>query len=194
LYEFLLYSRKGRTDGDFRSLREGGRLEVVHQCAVMALFRSHAHRKDVVFHVILGGPPRPPLHLRIDGQELRDIRSDERSWELVLRKVLDGGTHPGISVRKESLQEIVKRKHEEGSEVFVLEERGRSVLDCSFKKPALFVVGDQVGLPKKEEKYVLRFAEKLSLGKQRYLSASCIDIINFVLDNRASTESGRNQP
>jgi tRNA (pseudouridine54-N1)-methyltransferase len=160
----------------------------------MALFRSHAHRKDVVFHVVLCGPPRPPLHVRIDGQDLRDTRTDERSWELILRKVLDGGSHPGILVRKESLQEIVKRKHEEGSDIFVLEERGRSILEGSFKDPSLFVVGDQVGLPRKEEKYVLRFAEKLSLGKQRYLSASCIDIINFVLDNQDSSGNGRDSP
>ncbi|MFQ6107839.1 MAG: tRNA (pseudouridine(54)-N(1))-methyltransferase TrmY [Thermoplasmata archaeon] len=191
MYEFLLYSRKGRTDGDFRSLREGGRLDVVYQCILTALFRSHALRRDVVFHAILGGPPRSPLHLRIDGGNLKGTRIDERSWEGILRKVLGGGVHPGITVERESLQALVKRKHEEGYGIFVLEEKGKSIFDCTFAEPVLFVVGDQVGIPKKEEKFVLRYAEKLSLGRQRYLSASCVDIVNFLLDNQGSSEETR---
>ena len=144
--------------------------------------------------MILGGPPRPPVHLRIDGRDLRDTRTDERSWEAILRKVLEGGAHPGISASRESLQEFVKRRHEEGCGIFVLEERGRSIFDYAFSEPALFVVGDQVGLPRKEEKFILRFAEKISLGKQRYLSASCIDIVNFFLDNQALLKGGGSPP
>ena len=89
--EFVLYSRRGWTDGDFGCLREGGRLDVVYQCLLLGLFTSGALRRDVVFHVILGGPPRPPLHLTVDGGSLRDVRTDEGSWEEVLRKVLSGG-------------------------------------------------------------------------------------------------------
>lgn len=185
MFEFLLYSRKGRTDGNFDSLREGGRLDVVHQCILMALFRSHALRRDVVFHAILNGPPRPPLHLRIDGKKLRTVRTDERTWEGILRNILGGKSHPGATVKKESLQEIIKRKRDEGYRILVLEEGGKSISDFSILDPAIFVLGDQVGLPKKEERFVLRYAEKLSLGKQRYLSASCIDIVNFLLDNQS---------
>lgn len=150
----------------------------------MALFRSHALRRDVVFHAVLSGPPRPPLHLRVDGKKLRTVRTDERTWEGILRNILGGKSHPGITVKRESLQEIVKRKEEKGYGIFVLEEGGKSISDCFIPDPAIFVLGDQVGLPKKEERFVLRYAEKLSLGKQRYLSASCVDIINFLLDNQ----------
>ena len=65
--EFILYSRTGRTDPKFHSLREAGRLDVVYQCILMSLFMSHAIRRDVVFHAILSGPPLPPLELTIDG-------------------------------------------------------------------------------------------------------------------------------
>ena len=47
---------------------------------------------------------------------------------------------------------------------------------------AVFVLGDHVGLPRNVERFALRFGEKISLGKQPYLAASCITIINYLLD------------
>jgi tRNA (pseudouridine54-N1)-methyltransferase len=176
--EFILYSRRGRTDGNFEALIEAGRLDVVYQCLLMGLFTSGALRRDVVFHVVLGGPPRPPLHLTVDGRALRDVRTDERTWEAILRSVLSDGSHPGITVGRESLQELVRGK----PDVFVLEERGEDVRKVQFGENPMFVIGDQVGLPKKDEKYVLRFGRKISLGKKPYLAATCVDIINYLAD------------
>jgi tRNA (pseudouridine54-N1)-methyltransferase len=176
--EFILYSRRGRTNGDFKSLREGGRLDVVYQCLLFGLFTSGAIRRNVVFHVVLGGPPRPPLRLTVDGRGVWDVRTDERTWEEILRKVLSGNSHLGISVGRESLQELVREKQS----VFVLEEKGENVWKVKFGENPVFVLGDQVGLPKKDEKYVLRFGRKLSLGKQPYLAATCVDVINYLAD------------
>ncbi len=180
--EFLLYSRTGfTTGGNFASLREGGRLDLVHQCAVSALFLSHAIRKDAIFHAILNGPPTPPLHLKIDGAELHDVRTDEGTWFGILKKVLKGGvSHPGISVSKESFQGVLSGRQN----VFVLEEGGEDAKTVDFGENPLFVLGDQVGLPKKEEGFALRNGRKLSLGKTRYLAASCVNILNFLMDKR----------
>lgn len=122
--------------------------------------------------------------MEVDGKELRDTGTDERTWESILRAVLNGETHPGISLERESFQDVIKRKSGVGYSIFVLEERGKDASEVDFAEPALFVLGDQVGLPRNEEKFVLRYADKISLGKQRYLSASCIDILNFVLDRQ----------
>ncbi len=176
--KFVLFSRRGRTDGRFESLREGGRLDVVYQCLLFGLFTSGAIRRDVIFHVVLGGPPRPPLSLTVDGRTLRDARTDERTWEEVLKKVLSGGLHAGISVEKKSLQEIVSGREN----VFVLEEKGEDVRKVKFGKSPMFVLGDQVGLPKKDEKFVLRFGKKISLGRKPYLAATCVDVINYLAD------------
>ena len=46
----------------------------------------------------------------------------------------------------------------------------------------VFVLGDHIGLPKTVEDFVLRYGEKVSLGKQPYLAASCITILNFLMD------------
>jgi tRNA (pseudouridine54-N1)-methyltransferase len=184
MIEFILFSRKGRTDGNFRNLREAGRLDVVYQCLLTAFFTSGAIRRDVVFHAVLGGPPRPPLHLIFDGGILRDVRTDERTWEEIFRKVLSGGLHQGIELRRESFQEILKTKQN----IFVLEEGGEDIINVKLGENPVFVLGDQVGLPRKDEKFALRFGKKISLGKKPYLATSCVDIVNYVLDSRLIRE------
>lgn len=191
MIEFILLSRRGRTDGNFRSLREAGRLDVVYQCILFAFFTSGAIRRDVVFHTILGGPPRPPLHLIVDGRELRGVRTDERTWEEILRKVLSGGSHPGIQVRKESFQGLLRTMSHR--EIFVLEEKGQDIRSVRFGDNLVFVLGDQVGLPKKDEAFALRFGTKISIGKRPYLAATCVDIINYLLDSRIDSKSFYNQ-
>jgi len=180
--EFILYSRTGWTNPKFHCLREAGRLDVVYQCILMSLFLSHGIRRDVVFHAILGGQPAPPLELVIDGKSLRDVRLDERTWEDLLRKVLSGKAHPGIHVKKNSLQQLVKEKNN----LFVLEESGESIRTIDLGTDPVFVLGDQVGLPKKDEEFILRYGKKVSIGKKAYLASACIGIINYILDQRES--------
>ena len=182
MFEFVLHSRKGWTAGNFKTLFEAGRLDIVYQCILTSVFKSHAHRHDVIFHTFLNGPPNPPVHLQVNGDTLHDVRLDERSWEHVLRNVLTGKTHPGITSEKESLQRFIQARSEKEIPIYVLEERGKHIREIDFDESAVFVLGDHIGLPKKDEKFILRYGEKISLGKQRYLAASCIDIINYVLD------------
>lgn len=178
----MLFSRRGWSGGGFKCLREGGRLDVVYQCLLFGLYTSGAIRRNVIFRVVLGGPPRPPMCLTVDGRFLRDVRTDEQSWEEVLRKVLNGGSHPGISISSESLQKIIRDL--EGRKVFVLEEKGEDVWKIEFGENPVFVLGDQVGLPKKDEKYILRFGRKISLGKKPYLAATSVDVINYLADRQ----------
>lgn len=178
--EFVLFSRRGWTTGAFTNLREAGRLDVVYQCLLLGLFTSGAVRRNVVFQVVLGGPPRPPLCLTVDGRLLRDVRTDEETWGKVLSKVLSGGSHPGINACKESLQELMKTREN----IFVLEEKGEEVWRVQFGENPVFVLGDQVGLPKKDERYILRRGRKLSLGKRPYLAATCVDVINYLADRQ----------
>jgi len=178
--EFIVYSRTGHTGPGFKSLREAGRLDLVYQSILMAIFKSHGLRKDTVFRAFLGGPPNPPLELVVDGSVLHDVRTDERTWEIILRNVLDGKPHPGISIRKNSFQSFLKGRQN----IYVLEESGESIMSVELGENPCFVLGDQVGLPIKEEKFVLRTGTKISLGGTLYMTAQCVNIINYVLDMR----------
>jgi tRNA (pseudouridine54-N1)-methyltransferase len=183
LREFILYSRLGRTDANFTSLRDGGRLDIVQECIVASLFLSHAIRKNVTFHALLSGPPSPPLHVTVEGATLYDVRTDQDTWEKIIRKILGGKTHPGLTVDKTSFEKLLKTRSEE-SQIYVLEEGGQDVSTVRLGVNAVFVLGDHIGLPKTVENFALRYGEKVSLGKHPYLAASCITIINYLLDKK----------
>jgi tRNA (pseudouridine54-N1)-methyltransferase len=181
--KYILFSRLGKTDANFSNLHDAGRLDIVYECIVASLFLSHGLRRDVTFHAVLNGPPKPPLNLKIDGVQLYDVRTDANTWHQILKKVLSGKSHPGVSVDKTSFEALVKSEAQDRS-VYVLEEGGRNIAETEFAEDAVFVLGDHVGLPKKAEAFVLRYGEKLSLGKQPYLAMTCITIINYLLDNQ----------
>ena len=181
--EFILYSRKGRTDAKFTDLHEAGRLDVVHECVVASLFFSHGLRRDTTFHAVLSGPPCPPVHVRIDGGTLYDVRTDQRTWKEIFRKILAGKNHPGITIDKNSFEALLKTRAKE-AQIYVLEEGGQDVSSATFRENSVFVLGDHIGLPKTVESFVLRYGEKLSLGKQPYLAATCITILNYLLDKQ----------
>jgi len=181
LRQFILFSRLGNTDASFRNLHDAGRLDIAYECIVASLFLSHGIRRDVSFHAVLNGPPKPPLHIEIDGEKLYDVRTDVDTWQQILRKVIAGKLHPGISIDKTSFEALLKAEAQT-HQVYVLEEGGKNVTQIDLADDAVFVLGDHVGLPRNVERFALRFGEKISLGKQPYLAASCITIINYLLD------------
>lgn len=186
--EFILYSRLGRTDAKWTNLHDAGRLDIVYECAVASLFLSHAIRKDVVFHAVLNGPPSPPVHLKAEGATLRDVRTDQQTWTNILKKVLAGKTHPGISTEKLSFEALLRMKAG-NSQIYVLEEGGKDISEVNIGENPVFILGDHVGLPKKVEAYALRYGEKISLGRKPYLAATCISILNYILDRKETSIS-----
>jgi tRNA (pseudouridine54-N1)-methyltransferase len=182
--DFILFSRIGQTDSNFHDLHGAGRLDIVHECIVSSLFLSHGLRRDVTFHAILNGPPTPPIHIQIDGETLYDVRTDMDTWQVILKKTLQGKPHPGIIKDKTSFEALVKARAKT-RKIYVLEEDGKDISEVELEENSLFILGDHVGLPKKAEVFAQRFGEKISLGRKPYLAASCITIINYTLDQQA---------
>lgn len=186
--EFILFSRMGKTDPNFNSLHDAGRLDIVHECIVSSLFLSHGLRRDVTFHAILNGAPNPPQHIQIDGETLYDVRTNIETWQQILKKTLAAKSHPGITKDKTAFETLLKNKAQT-HQIYVLEEDGKNIAGIKFSPNSLFILGDHVGLPKKAETFALRFGEKISLGKTPYLAASCITIINYTLDRQIRSDS-----
>ena len=162
------------------TLRNAGRLDIVYQCILMSMFASHAIRRDVEFHAFLYGRPNPPIHLTIDGGRLYDVRVDEETWRKILNETLSGAPHEGVGVKKEGIEPYAKSL----DEVYVLNENGEDIERLNFKSPSFFL-GDHVGLPNKFEKSLIaKGAKSVSLGKNKYLASSTIDIVNYLLDRK----------
>ena len=178
---FILYLRGGFTSGNFKNLRDAGRLDIAAHFFTSSFFLSHALRRDVVAYIVLTGPPSPPKCIRIDGSKIYDVRCDEETMGGILKNVLSGRPHQGFEISNKSLQELIKELNI-NNEIYVLEEKGADIRDISFSENSVFVVGDQVGLPKKDEGFILRYGKKLALGKKIYLAADCVTIINYELD------------
>lgn len=176
-----MFSRLGKTEPSFQNLHDAGRLDIVYECIVTSLFLSHGLRRDVTFHAVLNGPPKPPLHVRIDGEKLYDVRTDLETWQHIIKNILGGKQHPGVSIERKSFELLLKTEAQT-RQVYVLEEGGKDVSEIELAPDAVFVLGDHVGLPRNVERFALRFGEKISLGKTPYLAASCITIINYQLD------------
>lgn len=186
--EYILYSRTGRTDQNWATLHDAGRLDIVYDCIVASLFLSHGIRKNTIFHAVLDGPPSPPVRIEIKGELLYDVRTDLETWQHIIKKILSGKSHPGIITSKTSFETVLKTKAETGR-IYILEEGGRDTAEIMFPEKAVFVLGDYIGLPKKTEVFALRYGEKISLGKQPYLAASCITVLNYLLDRQAKSYS-----
>jgi len=181
--QYILYSRLGKTSPDWTNLRDAGRLDIVYECTVASLFLSHGLRRDTVFHAILNGPPNPPVLATVDGSCLFDVRTNQETWTHILKKVLSNKSHPGIFTSRTSFEQLVKSKAQTNS-IYVLEERGTNIKDITIQPNPVFILGDHVGLPKNAERYALRYGTKISLGKTPYLAATCITILNYILDTQ----------
>ncbi|MEM2874070.1 MAG: tRNA (pseudouridine(54)-N(1))-methyltransferase TrmY [Candidatus Nanoarchaeia archaeon] len=183
---FILYSY-GTTNPNFNlnKLYEAGRLDLVCRCVIAALWLSKTVRKDTQFYVVLNSGPRPPVAIKFDGAKLIGIEPSERAIGTVIKKALkivrDKNwifVQEGVFVSKKSFQEIIK----ETKNIFVLDATGTHISKIEFDSDVTFVLGDHVGLPKKEMQFALRKGTKVSLGNKIYLASAVINIVNWVLD------------
>ncbi|MCW3132964.1 MAG: tRNA (pseudouridine(54)-N(1))-methyltransferase TrmY [Methanophagales archaeon] len=186
--QFILYARKAVTSPDF-SLDDlpgsGGRMDLVARCICNALWISHDLRRDSCIHVVACGSPNPPVVISFYGNRLRDVSPDERNIAAWTKKALARKRkNPGITIRKLSFQQLIEElASSEGNFFYILHEKGRDIARVKLKENPVFVLGDHIGLPKKEEKFVERFEhEKISLGTTSYLASQCITVLHYELD------------
>jgi len=184
---FVLYARKARTDSDFSldDLINAGRMDLVCRCISSALWLSHKSRENTQIFVVLNGPPKPPVTICFRGSEFSKVYVDEITNAKWIKNILslkfgkEWLDVEGTRVARKSFQEILS---ELKGKNYVLHEKGEFIESVKLDKNPVFVLGDQVGLPDKEEKFALRNGEKISLGKNVYLASACISIINWVCD------------
>ncbi|MEA1957523.1 MAG: tRNA (pseudouridine(54)-N(1))-methyltransferase TrmY [Euryarchaeota archaeon] len=187
--QFILYARKAVTSSDF-SLDDlpgsGGRMDLIARCICNALWISHDLRRDACIHIVACGSPNPPVVISFYGDRLRNVSPDERNIAAWIKKVLASKKrNPGIHIRKISFQQLIGELASEGNFFYILHEKGGDIARVKLKDKPVFVLGDHIGLPRKEEKFVERFEhEKISLGTTSYLASQCITVLHYEMDKK----------
>jgi tRNA (pseudouridine54-N1)-methyltransferase len=189
LKQFILYARKAVTSPDFHLddlPGSGGRMDLVARCICNALWISHDLRRDSCIHVVACGSPTPPVVISFYGDRLRGVSPDERNIAAWIKKALAlKRKNPGISIRKLSFQQLIEQLAAGGKMFYILHEKGTDISEVKLKASPVFVLGDHIGLPRKEEKFVERFEhEKISLGTTSYLASQCITVLHYELDKK----------
>jgi tRNA (pseudouridine54-N1)-methyltransferase len=78
---------------------------------------------------------------------------------------------------------LIEELASEGTFFYILHEKGTDIARVKLKEDSVFVLGDHLGLPRNEEKFVERFEhEKISLGTTSYLASQCITVLHYELD------------
>jgi len=80
---------------------------------------------------------------------------------------------------------LIEELASEGAFFYVLHEKGRDISTVELMEDSVFVLGDHLGLPRNEEKFVARFEhERISLGTSSYLVSHCITVLHYELDRK----------
>jgi tRNA (pseudouridine54-N1)-methyltransferase len=189
--QFILYASKAVTTPDFL-LNDlpgsGGRMDLVARCICNALWISHDLRRDSCIHVVACGDPSPPIVLSFYGGRLRDVSPDERNIASWIKKALAlKRKNPGIRIRKLSFRELAQQLASEGNSFYLLHEHGRDIARVTIRENPVFILGDHIGLPVEEERFLEHYEhEKLSLGPVSYLASQCISVVHYELDKKIS--------
>lgn len=193
--EFILYSRNGVTSSGF-SIEDlpgsGGRMDLVCRCIISALWISDTLRENTRIYVSLNGPPTPPVSLLFDGYKLKKISPDERNVAIWIKKALEYSdiaadiwteTHDGIYISKLDFEALLDEV--DGTNIYVLDERGENIREVEFGMTPVFVLGDNMGLPKDIRDLLEdRFGKKISVGPKSYFSSQTVTLVHNELDRR----------
>lgn len=197
---FLYYSKNARTSGNFdlTNLMKAGRMDIACQIAIMAFFVSHHTREDVKLHLIFDGAPDPPKHLELSpGQNFladeenridiskKDVGSLIKKMLYKYKKGEKTEVAKGYFIEKKSLIKVSEELAEKGKQLFIMDKKGEDIREIKNLDNAVFIIGDQDGIPKKELKRMKELnVKKVSVGNQMYFASQTLTIIQNELDRR----------
>lgn len=189
--EFVYFSQKARTSGNFKDLMKAGRMDIVCNVIIQTFFLSNKTREDIHLHLIFNGAPNPPMHLEIISNP--DLQISKKDIAGLIKRMLYKSNpnkktkvFPGCFIERKSFQKLLNELESQNKTIYILNEKGNSLRSLTNKEleNSVFVLGDHEGLPKKEIK---KYKKRISIGKSIYFASQTMIIINNELDLRKDT-------
>lgn len=184
--DFILFSNSGRTKGDWKDLMSAGRMDIICHAVIASLYLSNGIRPNVKLHVVLNGPPDPPKHLEFfyhpdSPLSKKDIGKLIRSSLWKCKKGKKTEAFPGVNIEKKGLKKLLDEFKDRN--IYLLDERGKSLEEIEIGENPVFVLGDHEGLPKTEKKIAKKYAkETIRIGPLPYFASQTIVIANNYMD------------
>lgn len=195
--EFIYYSRTAPTKGNFGDdLMKAGRLDIAIHTVIASLFLSHKIREDVKLHLVFAGPPDPQKHLEfkpvLEGKTGEDkIYLNKRDISKIIKKMLykykegkKNEVFPGYWIEKKGMIKIAEELSEQGRNLYILDPKGEDIRETEIGKDPIFILGDHLGLPKKELKRLKKICKPITIGKRTYFASQTTAIVNNEVDRR----------
>jgi tRNA (pseudouridine54-N1)-methyltransferase len=189
--EFIYYSRSAVTAGNMikDDLKKAGRMDIVCNVIISALFISNEMRKDVKFHLIFDGPPNAPRHLLLESNDEMPISKKDIAG-LIKRMLYKSPDNeglkqifPGASIEKKSFERLVLDLDKKGKNIFLLRENGSDIRMQELKGNEVFILGDHEGFPKEKKKF-LKKIDGISVGPAVLFASQVITILHNEIDRR----------
>ena len=188
---FVYFSSTARTSGNFdiNDLMKSGRMDIVMHVIINSFFLSHQLRENVLLHLIFYGAPDPPKHIemRIKPETNLSKKDVGNLIKKILYKYKKGEkteVFPGCFIEKKSFLNVIDELMRKGKEIILLDKKGEKLRETKISEKSVFVMGDHLGLPKKELKRLKKIAKSVSVGPRIYFSSQVITILNNELDLR----------
>jgi tRNA pseudouridine-54 N-methylase len=189
--EFVYFSRKAVTTGNFKDLADAGRMDIAIHTLIHAFFISRARRENVRLHFFFYGPPDPPKHLEINGQTESGENTSISKKDVagLIRRLLykyKAGKRiealPGCFVEKEGLIKWLEAR--EGAAIYLLDAKGKDLRSVDIRQNPVFVLGDHEGFPQKELRRIKTLCHPVSVGKISYFASQVVAVVQNELDRR----------
>jgi len=186
--EFIYYSARARTSGNWKDLMSAGRMDIVCNVIIQAFFISNKTREDIHLHLIFDGQPNPPMHLEFISN--KDMSISKKDVGGLIKRMLykcsekkKNEVFPGCFIEKKSLSALLKELTTDGKTIQVLDGKGKNIreVETSNLENSVFLIGDHEGLPNKELK---RYKDRISIGPITYFASQTFVIIHNELDIR----------
>ncbi|MBM3228667.1 hypothetical protein FJZ20_02180, partial [Candidatus Pacearchaeota archaeon] len=184
---FVYFSSTARTSGNFdiNDLMKSGRMDIVMHVIINAFFLSHQLRDDVLLHMIFYGAPDPPKHIEMrvrskkgvpeTGSKVESLDISKKDVGNLIKKILykykkgeKTEVFPGCFIEKKSFLSVIDELMREGKEIILLDKKGEKLRETKISEKSVFVMGDHLGLPKKELKRLRKIAKSVSVGPRIY--------------------------
>lgn len=188
---FVILGAKASASGDFLLVDlpgTSGRLDVLLRCLRAGLLVSHGLRRDTVVYLTLGGGPRAPRAMRVDGAAARYLRPDERSLAVLAQKALAAPSagpgfavvRPGVAVADGGLDAVLADLGP--CPRFVLDERGEDLRAAALPEDGAYFIGDHVGLA--DDARAALGARAVSVGPVSLHAEDVVAVLCNELDRR----------